>query len=292
MLDKAADLADLGFWRELAPELHIGDEAFLAAAEPLAMPEEELARMEAEVHKGAYTQYVPADWGGLDIGLMAETVKTLRARGLMTPFGFVYDEYWMLFSKVRPYLARMLGEDYKILPDFWIWHVAASDDDAGWGPHRDKGAYSLFADGRPKSLTVWIALTDAVPENGCMYLVPADRDPGYNDELRENEYLIELNNVRALPATAGTVSSWTQAILHWGAHSSSRGHWPRISAAFEFQRADVPAFNQPLIDQGAVPGFGGRLKLIAKQLLQYRHNYTLDPAFEDFAQRAMGNEFL
>ena len=51
---------------------------------------------------------------------------------------------------------------------------------AGWGVHRDKGPRSLFKNGKPKSLTIWIPLTDANTENSCMYVLPANRDTGYH----------------------------------------------------------------------------------------------------------------
>jgi uncharacterized protein YecA (UPF0149 family) len=47
--------------------------------------------------------------------------------------------------------------------------------------------------------------------------------------------------------------------------------------AFEFQRADVPPFNSPLIDSLRVLPFEARLNLVARQLLRYRHMYEVDP---------------
>jgi hypothetical protein len=43
--------------------------------------------------------------------------------------------------------------------------------------------------------------------------------------------------------------------------------------ALEFQRGDIPAYNAPLLDLAAPPTFAERLKLIGKQILQYRHMY-------------------
>ena len=54
--------------------------------------------------------------------------------------------------------------------------------------------------------------------------------------------------------------------------------------AFEFQRADVRPFNTPSeIESLNLLTFEVRLKLVAKQLLQYRHMYKLDPPVEQIA---------
>ena len=87
----------------------------------------------------------------------------------------------------------------------------------------------------------------------------------------------------ALPATAGSFLAWNQAVLHWGGRASRLATAPRISAAFEFQRADQPAFNRPLLNPARLPSFTERLGLIAKQVLQYRHMYPLSSDVEQIA---------
>jgi hypothetical protein len=69
---------------------------------------------------------------------------------------------------------------------------------------------------------------------------------------------------------------WNAALLHWGGRASPRATGPRISYAIEFQRADVPAFNPPLLDAAGPPPFAQRLALIGKQLRQYRHMHDVD----------------
>lgn len=73
-------------------------------------------------------------------------------------------------------------------------------------------------------------------------------------------------------------------MLHWGGRASRLATGPRISAAFEFQRADTPAFNSPLLDPPSrLPSFTERLGLIGKQVLQYRQMYPLAPEVEALA---------
>ena len=130
---------------------------------------------------------------------------------------------------------------------------------------------------------MWIPLTDATPLNSCIYLVPADRDPTYGTP-EDRQWQHKHADVRALPAAAGSVLSWTQAVLHWGSSASARETLPRISVAFEFQSGQVPPMNDPLTRPNEIPGFDQRLALIGKQILQYRHMYPLAPEIEGLAQ--------
>jgi ectoine hydroxylase-related dioxygenase (phytanoyl-CoA dioxygenase family) len=173
-----------------------------------------------------------------------------------------------------------------MLPDFWAWYIDPRAGTSGWAPHRDKGHRSLYPDGRPKSLTVWLPLTEATPLNGCMYVVPAYRDPTYNTP-NDKEYRFTAQDIRALPSPAGGLFMWTQAVVHWGSHSSPLAAGPRISIAFEFQRGDVPPMNTPLIPPLSSLSVPQRLRLICKQILQYAHMYPLTAQLKAFAEAVM-----
>jgi hypothetical protein len=213
---------------------------------------------------------------------MAQLIKELESKGLPLPFSFVYDEFWCLFIRMHHLLEAMLGPGYLRLPDFWTWLVDPQKSQSGWRPHRDKGFISLNPDGSPKALTVWIPLTDSTPLNGCMYIIPADRDPTYGTQEDKN-WKYAAADIRALPAQAGSILCWNQAVLHWGSHANSRETLPRVSLAFEFQAGDVPPFNQPLTKPLEIPDVDFRLRLIGKQILQYKHMYPLSPDIEALA---------
>ncbi|HEY8616126.1 phytanoyl-CoA dioxygenase family protein [Phenylobacterium sp.] len=218
---------------------------------------------------------------------LADAVSRLVRAGIPAPFLFVYDEAWTAFHRMSGLLADLLGPDYRVLPDFWAWHVDPAAEQAGWRPHRDKGGKALRADGTPISLTIWIPLSDSNPLNGCMYMLPANRDPAYNTP-EEDKWQIDLPSVRALPGAPGDFFCWNQAVLHWGARSSRFGEKPRISMAMEFQRADEAPFNQPLIAPLTALPFAARIRLIAKQIVQYQHMYPLSPEVAAFARAVLG----
>ena len=271
-------ISDPQFWLGLNPGLHIEAPG---SALPVDVADEAGARFRSLIRTEGYLQ---AEGLVLDRSFesLAAAVKVLVSKDLPPPFAFVYDEFWRPFHRLRNVLEQVFGHSYLMLPDFWVWHVSPAKAESGWSPHRDKGRKALFEDGTPKSLTVWLPLTAATPLNGCLYLVPADRDPTYGTE-RESEWTFKMPDVRALPAKAGDLLMWNQAVLHWGAHASERAAEPRISMAFEFQRDDVKPFNRPLLAPDAAPGFDDRLKLICKQILQYEHIYGLRPEMQEMA---------
>jgi uncharacterized protein YecA (UPF0149 family) len=78
-------------------------------------------------------------------------------------------------------------------------------------------------------------------------------------------------------------------LLHWGSKSSPAATESRVSMALQLQRADVPPFDDPLIEPLQVLPFEARVRLIARQLYRYRHLYELDSrlarmASESFAE--------
>ena len=201
----------------------------------------------------------------------------------LLPFIFTFCEPWMIQSKLSRVVESLFGDEYCLLPEFWAWHVDPNNEDAGWGPHRDKGRWSLFENGDPISLTVWIPLTDATIDNSCMHVVPANRDSNYFLDVWKKEH-IDLQNIVALPVLAGAPLIWNSNIIHWGSNSLARDIPPRISVAFEVQVIKVDPFNKPTMNSKIVPNFESRLKLICKQILQYSHMYPLDPEIESFAK--------
>lgn len=260
-------ITSVEYWRQLNPQLTISegadsperphwqaDDAFVAAL-PRRL-----------VHRGYFQ--MPDAVSAAAAATLAAGITTLRDSGWMPAFCFVYDEYWSLFWQVRQALALTLGEDYRMMPSMWAWYVETSDGDSGWRPHRDRGRETLRADLTPTAMTVWIPLTDATPDNGCMHLIPAHLDPEYEDNASTKA---KLHDIRSLPVPAGTALAWNHNVLHWGGRSSDYAPHPRISVSVEFQSGDVPAWDPPVLDPHVLPSFEQRIAMICKGLLQYRH---------------------
>jgi hypothetical protein len=261
------------FWLGLCPGMSIEGDA-------TAVPSEfgDTGRLLSNLKREGYIQVADV-LPERAIAPVRRAVSAMFQRGIPLPFAFVYDEPWLAFQSLSTFLSAALGDDYRALPDFWVWHVNPSDNAVGWGAHRDRPTQmTLDADNSPNTLTVWLPLTDATTLNSCMYVLPAHLDarfPQRNWNAQDVPLIQNLQDIRALPATAGSALAWNQAILHWGSRASDLGEGPRISAAFEFQRGDRVPFSSPLLDPGRQPSFTERLALIGRQILQYRHMYPL-----------------
>ena len=281
---KAEDIQNPLAWLARAPGLHIDGDVLRQIIRAYRPGDNEVADLNERLRDDGYFR-LTHDFG-LDLAAMADTVRRFSAADIPPVFCFLYDEFWAPFYALDAIYGGILGP-YGFLPDFWIWNVDPAKGESGWKPHRDRGRIALRADGSPISLTTWIPLSDATPLNSCMYIVPAHADPTYGTP-HENESRFELPAIRALPANPGEILVWNQAVLHWGSCSSRHAAQSRISMAFEFQAMDSMLFNTPILSPDETPPFELRLRLIAKQVLQYRHMYRLDPLIEQVAIELVG----
>lgn len=272
----AGDVCRAGFWRSFAPNLHVGA---IEAAAP-AQAAQSTHRLQQRMARDGY--FSDRDPRLMEMApALGGAIKKLVQFGLPPVLLWVYDEPWECFRRLRSVIGDFLGPDYKLLPAFWAWHVDPSRGETGWRPHRDNER-SLAANGTPNSLTCWIPLSDATPMNGCMYIVPAHLDPNYGKPGSVEP--ISPYVVRALPGAPGDFFIWNQAVQHWGSMTSEFGEEPRMSMALEFQRGDIPPFQQPLLDQSALPPFEDRVRMIARQVLQYTHMYRVPEKHVQLAQ--------
>lgn len=275
------------FWRKLNPQLTITEQG---SKQPLAafdIHHERWPEYLQQLREEGYLQWdriLPSDL----VSLLSATVVNLHNYGINPTFAFVYDIFWDVARRLRQVLGPVLGDDYRQLPDFWIWYIDPARQEAGWRPHRDRiHCNPLLDDGMPKSLTIWTALTDATPLNGCIYLLPANLDEDYH-QFDDRNSVVNPQGIRALPANAGSILMWNQRVIHWGGTSSPRAKEPRISFAIEFQRADERPYNEPLLyfPDELMP-FDMRLMFVAKQFLQYTHMYHISPELKALAEKLL-----
>ncbi len=264
------EIQDPNFWQQLNPGLSVEESSEVAK---IAFARETLAEILLDLKEEGYFQLEPI-LPEIEVFRMAVGIEVLAQEGWPAVFAFVYDEFWLLLHRLSILLQAILGDRYHQLPAFWAWYVGTDHNQSGWGPHRDRGANTLLPDGLPKVMTLWIPLSDAIPLNGCMYILPPQFDPYYYlYEQPPHQPFIQPQDVRALPAAAGSVLGWNHRLMHWGGRSSDKAPHPRISLSCEFQRDDGEVYDSPLLDPGEVPTFHQRLGLIGKQLLRYQHMY-------------------
>ena len=265
------------FWRELCPQLSVeGD----PKPPPVRLPP--LADLLGTLAHEGYLN-IPDVFPADPIARMRDGVAALHWRGIPPLFAFVYDEFWLAAAQLFPLVSAVLGEDYRVprRPTICAWYVEPADDAAGWKPHRDNPA-AFDADGTPRSITLWLPLTDATPLNGCMYVLPAHLDEAFRTRDFKVPAQIPVNllqDVRALPASAGSLLAWNTGVLHWGSRASRLGTGPRCSFACEFERggATVPEGAKPLLGPNETPAFEERLGLLGHLLQRYERFQKFSP---------------
>ena len=167
---------------------------------------------------------------------MLGAVERIRTAGWPMVFTYVYDEFWTIFrtpSIVR-FLNQLLGAGYLQTAGVWTYYVDPISHASGWPPHVDS------CDNGERT-SIWIPLTDASIDNGCMYVIPADRVPpalprSYLNwaSVSQAELAALLHNVTPLPATPGSVLGWNNRLIHWGGRAIKSEVRARVSVAAEF----------------------------------------------------------
>ncbi|KZB69701.1 phytanoyl-CoA dioxygenase family protein [Thalassospira sp. MCCC 1A01148] len=221
-----------------------------------------------------------------DLVRLRAGIETLVANGMSPSLIYLYDEAWGVFRRLRPLLSHFLGDKVALLPHFWAWHVDPRSDGSGWPPHRDYQGESVIGDDLLISLSLWVPLSNATPENGCMYVLPRNFEKTYRAPVSAPDEVL-LQDVRALPAQPGAVMGWRQDLYHWGGRASPHTSEPRISLSLEFQNAAFDPLADELLALDNPPPFLQRLTLIAAQFEKYRHMQSIDQDTLVWAQQLL-----
>jgi len=272
------------FWRRLAPGLTISD------AQPRGpiSRQSELSRNErlALVNDGFLHLKQP----GLEADLtrIAEAMEKITEAGLPAAFVGVYDEVWSIAGQLNEVLNVLFGGKAMLMPDFWADYGARNG--AGSAAQRRRPGQGVFDDGTPKTATVWVPLTAATPENGCIYAVPASQDRNYasKDHARADSSLLAI---RALPALPGDVLIWTGETYHWQSRPARRTEdAPLMSLNWEFQSREIAPIDGVLVESYPYVPFETRLALLARQMPRHAPEMGGNPVWRA-VQQTLANRF-
>ena len=251
-----------------------------------------------------------------DVGLVREGIEALNHKKIPATFVLLFDETWQLARQSKKVLEEASHERNIFNYDLLAWYIPPGSP--GFSPHRDRQPENSSAtfhsdDQQAKFVTNWIALSDATPENSCLYVIPKPYDPGYTtgdmdsvddegenhgsssaDPLHRALYTKEaFQHIRCLPRKAGQSVLFTHRIIHWGSQGDplddddekESGHSettvsPRIAISFV---ASDPDYEAPLLVNHAkcfsndrFPPLHIRLLLVCAQLLIYYQRFELD----------------
>jgi len=271
-------LLDLPYWKSLNPHLTISTHPDFSA--PMAFSRQRLEGISDTLHHDGYLHQKPV-FDAERITALRKGIENLVQAGWPAAFIYVYDETWDLFHQLNGFLSHFLGDNYGLLPHFWAWHIAPEETGktAGWPPHLDYAGECAFFDDFLVSLSLWIPLSDATPENGCMNILPLSRQKEYDPPIKEPTD-IQLQDVRCLPAKAGSLLGWRQDLWHWSGRSSRYAKEPRISLSLEFQNRAFDPLCPPLFDVSTPPTPPQRIRLICGQFTKYDHMERVSPQLE------------
>jgi hypothetical protein len=261
------------YWKALAPSLSLcGDPTPALMSETVAVDAIERADLISHFGREGYLQTPPLFPAPVIDRMQAGVMKVIAA-DWPPAFAFVYDEFWLAprVPLLTDLFSAFVGEGFRQTPYVWTHVVAGHRGAAGWPPHVDNHG-DVFR------LTVWIPLTDATVESGCMTLIPKDRMPRSDEGqwharpgLDMNEVLSLLHATRPLPVRAGAVLGWDARLMHWGSARQASGD-PRISISMELVPATAPAdvLDEALCVSGArLPTMEERLRIVARAISLY-----------------------
>ena len=277
------DLAnDPAFWLHLNPHMTITEERRKPCARPFAMSAEQ-SRMTVEDIKDEGYFKIPDVLPAQPLEALVKAVENLRDDHWPVPFSYVYDEFWLKYQELAEVLTAILGPGYKMMPTMYTFCVAPGGGGAGFLPHRDRSRRKLLRpDGNTIAMNVWISLTEATADMGCIYLLPTKYDPNFPNNLKSYN-VTNYQDIIALPTKAGDILGWNEGVYHWGGRSNKRATGYRISMAASFQRGDDEALETPMLDPMVLPSFKQRLSLIGAQILRYQAQQALSPVLKQLA---------
>lgn len=261
-------LQDPEFWRHRCPDLRVSESMALEELCPQTCPTiqpEHWETCQITIHQDGYFAY--DGWFAAElIDRLADCFDRLEEVGLPPAFCFVFDEAWILIQQLAPLLDELVA-DYCFLPAMWAWHVT-SETQTAFAPHRDQVRdVGTEDDEHLDYLTFWIPLTDLNHLSSCISVLPASADPDYDQGTTETT-IHNLQDVRTLQGSKGSVFCWATGLIHWGTKQSSLGE-PRKSIGIYTQNPESECYDPPPIDLTQAYSLSQRLAMIGQQIYNY-----------------------
>lgn len=286
-------LPPAAYWQQLAPMLHVGDLDFQATCTPLELSPARAREVRAQLLADGFFTLAPSElpWAA-SLCAMRVGIKRLLRRGWPASLVLMYDESWAMAHQISKIMHAACGCANSF--DALAWSVTPSLGQSGFAPHRDRQPSdvqaSFHADGIPKYVTCWIALSHASVDASCLYIVPRSLDPGYDDgddqsPEAEDPLLTVMRSdaavqsVRACPLRPGGAVLFSHRAMHWGSKGLSTCDKPRVSISFG---CSDPSFEKPYLAKPTAhlpfPKPAIRAALVSAQLINYHERFDFSPA--------------
>jgi len=328
-----SDWNNVDLWRNICPELSIQPMSNHNEMDKVVIKDKPLLDFE-EISSDLLTDgYSLLDDFGAFISpklieKLTRGIVQLKEKGWPASMILLFDETWMLAQHAAKIIQSCTHPENILNFDLLAWHIDPSAGESGFSPHRDRQPENVMSSfhqsdhstvsrnnlGHAKYVTLWLALTDATPENSCLYVIPAINDPGYlegddNDEDQDQlpdevnapresfgkpaiisnqgplqralRFKESYQNIRAIPRNAGQAVLFTHRIMHWGSKGNPRKKGsPRIAISFvaSHESFEKPYVKPEYLSKSKLPPFEIRLLLVCSQLLIYYQRFNLSRA--------------
>lgn len=281
------------YWQELCPGLSIGRAEPRPDIEDRCLSAEERKCLLHRLGRDGYLKSEPM-LACSALLAMKTALMTLREQGFPPVFAYVYDQFWEIIRgpSLRTLIADALGPGSRQSPRVWAFHLRTEDGASGWPPHVDGGHLAHTTD----RITLWLPITDATLDNGCMNVVPKRLLPATLPDDFANDasgispkvWRTMLQGARPLPARAGSILAWDFQVVHWSSFCDGAMD-PRMSLAVEIigPTAEPTEGELPLFGLDSLPSFGERLRAIAKGVLSYQRFEPLTLRYMGLARRML-----
>lgn len=293
VVERLERVFSISYWQQIGPELSVGRLQPRKDIEEQPLSIEDRKKLVQHLGRNGYLKTGPVIATGL-IEAMKSAMEILRDHGFPPVFAYVYDEFWDIARgpSLRALVADAFGPGCRQSPRVWAFHLGTEDGASGWPPHVDGGHLTHTTD----RITLWLPITDATLENGCMNVVPKHLMPSsLPDEFANDASGISpkiwrtmLQGARALPARAGSLLAWDFQVVHWSSFCDG-AIAPRLSLAVEIIGATAEPVESelPLFDLVSLPPFEERLRAIAKGILSYQRFEPLTLRYVGLARRIL-----
>src|SRR5690349_9223318 len=105
------------FWADLNPELKLET----AQVGPLfTVDEDQKHDLWNDLLTDGYFEFPPT-LPAEQVDRMARAMLRLDAEEIPMVFAYVYDDFWNLSGHLSGLLGALLGDGFRMLPDFWGW---------------------------------------------------------------------------------------------------------------------------------------------------------------------------
>lgn len=209
--------------------------------------------------------FAPALLTREEVAPARRAVYGVLASGYPAVFAVLTDAFVELLA--NPALRGLVGERAQ-LPGVYVHLVERARGARGWEPHVD------VAEPRARdTLTVWIALSDAPLDGGCLYVVPRSKTEGLSESwtARRTASMSELlslcHHAMAAPVRSGGAVCWHRGAVHWAAPVERAHRSPRLAISLEYAARAGP--DERPFDPSRGLTFDERLFLLGNALLAY-----------------------